>query len=167
VTRYVLDTDVVIALQRADAQSVLASRGLLPVVITDVVWDELRAPGDPGARSITFAGTIARTPTVLEADSVEAGTLLQLQGAPKTEGPGEHSVIAYCHHHVDTTAVLMDKAAIRRAVEELRGRVLSLQGLLAALVTDGYLEWADASLVAARYRQHFSHARVPIWWPVG
>jgi hypothetical protein len=61
----------------------------------------------------------------------------------------------------------MDKAAIRRSVEELRGRVLSIQGLLAALVTDGYLEWTDASAVAKRYRQHFSHARVPIWWPVG
>ena len=61
----------------------------------------------------------------------------------------------------------MDKAAIRRAVEELRGRVLSFQGLLASLVTGGYLEWADATAIAARYRQLFSHARLPIWWPAG
>jgi hypothetical protein len=42
-----------------------------------------------------------------------------------------------------------------------------LKPTLAALVTDGYLESADARAVATRYRQHSSHARVPIWWPVG
>jgi hypothetical protein len=132
-----------------------------------VVWGELHAPGDPGRRSIAFAQGIAGSATILLPDSAEAATFLQLQGEPKTEGAGEHSVIAYCHHHPDTIAIVMDKAAIRRAVEELRGRVLSFQGMLGALVADRYLEWADANAVAARYRQLFSHARMPVWWRTG
>lgn len=63
----------------------------------------------------------------------------RLQEAPKTEGPGEHSVIAYCHHHPEAIAVLRDKAAVRRGIEELRGRVLSFHGLVGELVTRGHV----------------------------
>jgi hypothetical protein len=167
VTRYVIDTDVIIALRNADAASTLGTRGELPLLVTDVVWDELRAPGDAEARNEKYAQAIAGKATQINPESPEAATFLGLQAAlPKPEGPGELSVIAYCHHHLDTTAVLMDKAALRRAVEELRGRVLSFQGFIGALMTDGLLDLPEANAIVARYRKQYVHARVPVWWPV-
>lgn len=136
----------------------------MPVVVTDAVWDELDAPGDPESRAQKFAKAIAGGVTVFEADSPEAATLVALQEPPKTEGPGEHSVIAYCHHHPETIAVLQDKAAVRRGVEELRGRVLSFHGFVGELVSRGHVGWAEARAMAVRYRRRYSHARVPIWW---
>jgi len=165
VTQFVLDTDVVIALELASRGLDLASRGALPVIVTDVVWDELEAPGDTEVRAQKFARAIAGDVTALLADSPEAATLVTLQEAPKTEGPGEHSVIAYCHHHPETIAVLQDKAAVRRGIEELRGRVLSFHGLVGDLVGRGHVSWAEARTMATRYRRQYDHARIPVWWP--
>jgi hypothetical protein len=165
VTTFVLDTDVLIALAQVESGTGLSARGPLPVVVTDVVWDELEAPGDRLARAQKLAKAISGGITVLEPDSPEAGTLVSLQHAPRTEGPGEHSVIAYCHHHAGAVAVLQDKAALRRGVEELRGRVLSFHGFVGELVDRRYIDWADARAMAAKYRRQYVHARVPVWWP--
>lgn len=62
-TRFVLDTDVIIALEQVG--SGLVARGELPVIVTDVVWDELEAPGDDRARAQKFARAIAGKVTVL------------------------------------------------------------------------------------------------------
>jgi hypothetical protein len=165
VIRFVLDTDIVISMEKTFRELKLGDRGGLPVIVTDVVWDELEAPGDDQHRTRTFATAIAGKVTVLEAESAEAATWVALQGDPRTEGPGEHSVIAHCIHHPDTIAVLQDKAALRRAVEELRGRVLSFHGLVGALVDRGHVAWDEARGLAARYRRTYSHARTPVWWP--
>ncbi len=162
--RFVIDTDVVIALEKAGSGLELGSRGTLPVIVTDVVWDELEAPGDTEVRAQKFAKAIAGAITALVADSPEAATLVALQEAPKTEGPGEHSVIAYCHHHPEAIAVLQDKAAVRRGIEELRGRVLSFHGLVGELVDRGHVSWAEARTMATRYRRQYNHARIPVWW---
>jgi hypothetical protein len=164
VTRFVLDTDVVISLEQAGSSFSLGSRGPLPVIVTDVVWDELEAPGDTAVRAQKFAKAIAGEVTALAADSPEAATLVALQEPPKTEGPGEHSVIAYCHHHPEAIAVLQDKAALRRGIEELRGRVLSFHGLVGELVGRGHVSWMEARAMATRYRRQYNHARVPVWW---
>ncbi len=164
-TGFVLDADVIIALELADRGTGLAARGALPVVVTDVVWEELGAPGDTEARTQTFAKAIAGDVMVFQADSAEAATLVALQQPPKAEGPGEHSVIAYCQHHPEVIAVLQDKAALRRGVEELRGRVLSFHGFVGELVARGHLNWTEARTLAARYRRQYGHARIPVWWP--
>lgn len=164
-TSYVLDTDVLIALERVDAGIGLDRRGPLPVVVTDVVWSELHAPADSLDRARKYASAIAGPATQLLPNSPEAETFLLLQQPPKTEGPGEHSVIAFSYHHPETIAVLQDKMALRRAVEELRGRVLSFHGLLDVLVSTGRLDRKEASGMAARYRRQYSHARLPVWWP--
>ncbi len=164
-TRYALDTDVIISLERVDAGSWLDGRGPLPVVVTDVVWSELVAPGDTLARAQKYAGAIAGGVTPLLPDTPEAETFLALQQPPKTEGPGEHSVIAYCHHHADVIAVLQDKGALRRGVEEIRSRILSFHGFLEELVSKGHLNWKEATAMATRYRVSYSHARLPVWWP--
>jgi hypothetical protein len=91
--------------------------------------------------------------------------MVALQEAPRAEGAGEHSVIAYCHHHPDSIAVFLDKAALRRAVEELRGRVLSFHGVVGELAERGHVTWAEARAIAMKYRRQFNHARVPVWWP--
>jgi hypothetical protein len=167
VTRYALDTDVIIALELVDAGTGLDQRGPLPVVVTDVVWGELVAPGDPLARARNYAGAIlAGDVTQFLPDTPEAETFLALQQPPKTEGPGEHSVIAYCHHHPDAIGVLQDKGALRRGVEEIRKRIISFHGFLEVLVSAGHLDWKEATAMATRYRRQYPHARLPVWWPV-
>jgi len=165
VRRLVLDSDVIIALEQAGAEIRSDVGRVLPLVVTDVVWDELEAPGDRQHRAQAFATAIAGHVTVLQANSPEAGTWAALQSDPRTEGAGEHSVIAYCVHHPDSIGVFQDKAALRRAVEELRGRVLSFHGLIGELVDGGHLSWERARAVASRYRRQFTHARPPLWWP--
>ncbi|MCM2335039.1 MAG: hypothetical protein NDI82_13985 [Anaeromyxobacteraceae bacterium] len=164
-TRFVLDTDVLISLEMTSAGLGLAARSKVPVVVTDVVWEELTAPGDPYARAQAFTKALAGEVTELEAGSPAAATLVALQQGPKTEGPGEHSVIAFCFHDSEAVAVLQDKGGIRRGVEELRGRVISFMGFLGVLVERGILTWPEAHTVAARYRRQYNHARVPAWWP--
>jgi hypothetical protein len=165
VTGYVLDTDVVIALRTADVTGMLSGRGPFPVIITDIVWDELSAPGDRQARNQKYAQDLAGEATPLDVNSAEAATLLSLQAPPVTEGAGEHSVIAYCHHHPGALAVLQDQKALRRAIEELPGRVLSFHGLLKAFVELERLDWTAASVLATAYRRQYTHSRLPIWWP--
>jgi hypothetical protein len=162
---FALDTDVIISLERADAGTRLDARGTLPVIVTDVVWGELGAPGDTLARAQKYADALSGGATPLLPDTPEAETFLSLQHPPKTEGPGEHSVIAYCHHHLDVIAVLQDKGALRRGVEEIRTRILSFHGFLEALVSRGHLNWTEATAMSTRYRVSYSHARLPVWWP--
>lgn len=164
-SRYALDTDVVIALEMVDGGTGLDHRGPLPVVVTDVVWGELVAGNDPFARAQKYAHAIAGNVTQLLPDTPEAETFLVLQQPPKTEGPGEHSVIAYCSHHEDAIAVLQDKGALRRGIEEIRTRVLSFHGFLDVLVSGGHLDWKEATAMASRYRRQYPHARLPVWWP--
>ncbi len=161
-TRFVLDTDVLISLEMTAGGLGLSERGKVPVVVTDVVWEELIAPGDPNARAQAFAQALAGVVTELQPGSAPAETLVALQQEPTTEGPGEHSVIAYCVHDREAIAVLQDKGAIRRGVEELRGRVM---GFLGELVERGILTWPEAHTAAAKYRRQYNHARVPVWWP--
>lgn len=67
--------------------------------------------------------------------------------------------------HPEAIAVLQDKAALRRGVEELRGRVLSFHGFVGELVARGHLNWTEARALAVRYRRQYGHARIPVWWP--
>ena len=71
-----------------------------------------------------FLAAIAGSPTVIEPMSPEAAALAKLSAPPVKEDPGELSVIAYAYHHPDTIAVLHDRAAVFRGIEELRGRTL-------------------------------------------
>lgn len=74
-------------------------------------------------------------------------------------------MIAYCHHNSDVIAVLQDKGALRRGVEEIRTRILSFHGFLEVLVSRGHLDWKEATAMATKYRANYSHARLPVWWP--
>ncbi len=170
-SRYAVDTDVLANIQRAGHAMSLQRLGALPVIITDIVWDELTvnaARGGAAPRIVQEAQAllcaIAGAPTVLEPESLETKTLVQLQSPPATEGLGEHSVIAYAYHHADVTAVLHDKRALHRGVEELRGRVLSFHGFLDVLRTQHGLQGRSADEISHWYCTRFKPQRRPLWW---
>ncbi len=169
-TRFVVDSDILANIQRAGFAPRVTALGALPVVITDVVWDELTVGArNNGARQATvdevdaMLKAIAGAPTVLQPESPEAGTLVDLQRPPETEGVGEHSVIAYALHHSGETAVLLDRRALHRGVEELRGRVISFHGFLDVLRSRG-LPRQDADQISRWYVQRHVPLRAPLWW---
>jgi hypothetical protein len=170
VTRFVVDSDILANIQRAGFAPQVTALGELPVTITDVVWDELTVGAKAkGAKQATvdeadaMLKAIAGAPTVLQPESPEAGTLVDLQRPPETEGVGEHSVIAYALHHPDDTAVLLDRRALHRGVEELRGRVISFHGFLDVLRGRG-LPRNEADQISRWYVQRYVPVRAPLWW---
>lgn len=168
--QFVVDTDIFANIQRSRLSARVAALGRLPVVVTDVVWDELTTGAkEKGARQDTvdeaeaMLTALAGVPSVLEPQSPEAATLADLQRPPATEGAGEHSVIARTYHHQGETAVLLDRRALHRGVEELRGRVISFHGFLEVLIKHG-LSREDAELISRSYLQKYPHLRAPTWW---
>ncbi len=107
---------------------------------------------------------IAGSPMTMTPESPEARTLIQLQLPPPTEGLGEHSVIAYAYHHGDVTAVLNDRRALHRSIEELRGRVVSWHGFLEVLCARHGLTKRAADELSSWYCTRFIPQRPPIWW---
>lgn len=167
--QYVLDADVLVHLQRAGVAPAVAALGPLPVVLTDQVWHEfVVAPQSAGASAMTvaeaktLAQTMAGHPTVILSGSPEAAMLAALLRPPVTEDAGELSVIAYAACHDDAVAVLFDRKALHRGVEELRGRVRSVHGFLEVLERHG-LSRASSDLVSQRLRTQYAF-KEPHWW---
>ena len=168
---YAVDTDVLANIQRAGHAGTFRQLGSLPVIITDTVWDELTinaAQNGASKKTVQEAENmltaIAGARTVLSPQSAESQTLVQLQKSPATEGIGEHSVIAYTFHHPGVTAVLHDRKALHRGVEELRGRVLSFHRFLDVLRTWHGLPGPVASQLSDWYCARFMPQRRPVWW---
>lgn len=165
---YALDSDVLINFQNLGFAEDVAAVGKLPVVVTDVVWSEI--VDDPDmypereAQARRMLTSITGGPIVLRPESAEAETFAKLQSPPPTEGAGEHSVIAYCLHHPDVVPVVVDRRALYRAVEEVRSKVLSFQGLLGALVGTTAFPRDLANRIVSAYGKRFPHTRQPLWW---
>jgi hypothetical protein len=169
--RYALDTDVLALIQRVGQVGALARLGRLPVVITDTVWDELTVQAEQTGkvRPETLAEmkqlltSMAGAPTLVEPATPEGDAYARLHTTASTENAGEHSLIAYAYQYPDVVAVLFDRKALHRAVEELRGRVLSIHGFLDVLRTHHGLSAADAAVIS----QKICAARSvvpPLWW---
>lgn len=168
---FVVDADVLATVQRARQVEAVVALGTLPVIVTDIVWGELTTDTlAAGAKPETVAEmegllkTIAGKPHVLEPGSDVARTFAGLQAAPPSEGVGEHSVIAVAVHHPDHTAVLLDRRALYRGVEELKGRVLSLHGFLDHLLSKHGLPRGIAKAISDSYCKRSPPARPPLWW---
>jgi hypothetical protein len=162
--RFALDSDVVVALVNSGRADEVA---LLPVVITDAVWDELTDEEKVSRQKIerqeALLKAIAGAPTRLDPETNEARAIAELEmpSAPAF-GLGERSVIAYAMHNPDTIAVLIDKFALHRASEELAvGQVMSLHRALHALEGLGL-----PSLVAEATSRRWCKLphRPPRWW---
>ena len=158
-------------IQRSGCAAAFCGLGPLPVVVTDSVWDELTVNAAAnGARDAsvreaqTLLETIAGAPTVLAPATLEATTLVRLQGEVATEHEGEHSIMAYAVHHEDVMPVLLDLRATRRAVEEVRGRVLSLHGFLDVLRTSHRLPRKVANAISDWFCVRNRPATPPLWW---
>jgi hypothetical protein len=166
-----LDADILALVQRAGHAKTLTQLGRLPVVVTDTVWDELTliAENTGKARPETLVEmkellvAIAGAPTLLEPATPESEAYARLHPGSGTENAGEHSLIAYASQHPDVTAVLFDRKALHRAVEELRGRVLSIHGFLDVLRTQHGLSTSDAEAISQRICAARSIVQ-PLWW---
>ena len=150
--------------QKAKVAASIATLGPFPVVLTDVVWDEfVEGPKRNGANATTIADAaaiataVAGKATDLFAGTPEAEAFAKLCLPPMTEHVGELSLIAYATVHADVTAVLLDRKALHRGVEELRGRVLSLHSFLEALETNHRFPRAISAAVSTTLarQQHF------------
>jgi hypothetical protein len=167
---YAPDTDVLAEIQKAGAAPEVAKLGALPVVITEFVWDEfVEGPRRNGARSqtVTEAENLVRAmagqPTELLPQTPEIASYVDLQTPQPTEGHGESSIIAYAMHHPETVPILLDRLALYRGVENLRGSVLSLHGFLRVLEQYGL----PASISEAISRKYCSGRKPivpPLWW---
>ncbi len=169
--RYALDTDILALVQRAGHAKTLTRLGRLPVVVTDTIWDELTvvAESTGKVRPETLVEmkdllvSIVGAPTLLEPATPESEAYVRLHPGSDAENAGEHSLIAYASQHPDVTAVLFDRQALHRAVEELRGRVLSIHGFLDVLRSQHGLSGSDAQAIS----QKICAARSivpPLWW---
>ncbi|WIG94190.1 hypothetical protein [Myxococcus sp. SDU36] len=163
---YALDADIIIPVQKSGQMDAFKSVGRLPVLVTDVVWEEVIGGTDARQREnadlCEVLQAIAGGPTELLPETPEALDFVRLD-APRY-GPGERSMIAYALHHPEVTLVLNDKLAIHRAIEELRGeRVLSLHGWLRAMESHGLQRKIAEAVSAAFCRSHQPH-RPPLWW---
>ena len=165
-TVYAPDTDFFINVQRLGYVERVASCGRLPVVVTDIVWEEATTGKNPHANSELegLLRAVAGSPRALLPQSPEAATFAALQAPPKTEDPGEHSIIALAIHEPELVPVLLDKKALHRAVEELRRPLLSMHGFLDGLVTAGSLPRELGLDLAEAYRKKCA-TPTPHWWP--
>lgn len=167
--RLVLDADIVIAVESARMREEISATGPWPIVVTDVVWSELvddcpRAHVD-GMKKVLSALAVA--PTELHTETAESHALGALLQVPtQKEGAGELSVIAYTLCHPEAIAVLKDRRAVVRAVEEMRERILSFHGMLDWLVREGCLPSSIAQRLSAQYLKVNNGTVRPLWWPV-
>lgn len=169
--QYALDTDILANIQRAGHADTLVQLGRLPVVVTDTVWEELTivAERTGKVRPSTIAemrqmlDSIAGSPVSLEPATPEAEAFAHLHSHSGAEDAGEHSVISYAFVHKEVTAVLFDRRALFRGVEELRGRVLSIHGFLDVLRTHYGLAAKDAEDISRKICASKSIVQ-PLWW---
>lgn len=91
----------------------------------------------------------------------EAQTLSELGFA---QDPGELSIIAYAFHHEDVIPVMLDRSGMHRAVEELRGRILSIHGFLGHLRSAHGLDAGAATTISQEYCKRNTPAVAPLWW---
>lgn len=166
--RLVLDADVFLAVESARLREELGKTGPWPIVITDVVWSELvdYCPTVHLAGMKELLSKLAGSPTELLTQTPEALALGAMQqAAMQKEGMGELSVIAFTLHNADASAVLKDRRAVVRAVEEMRGRVLSFHGMLDWLVRQEHLPLDLAQRLSAQYLKANNGTVRPLWWP--
>jgi hypothetical protein len=165
VTVYAPDSDFFIHVQRLRFVDEFVKCGPLPVIVTDVVWEELVTTkfAHVNAEMQRLLGAVAGAPTSIEPMSSEASTFASLQQPPKTEGPGEHSIISLTMHNPDVVPVLIDKKALHRAIEELRRPLLAMHGFLDALMKTGTIPKHLGTELASAYRKAASASR-PQWW---
>jgi hypothetical protein len=161
---FVLDSDVLIPLFNHVGPD-LAGLGRLPVIVPELIWGEVGS-GRRGPNRAEFMTAIAGGPTAWDVAAPEHAAFLRLYaGVEASLGDGERAAIAYAFVHPPAVFVSGDMRALRRAVEHLRGRTLSIFGLLDNLVSAGRVPKDVFDTFARRYaatelgKQH----PVPLW----
>lgn len=163
--RYALDNDVLSVLKTE--RDAIAALGRLPLVITGLVWDEFcDSGGDPerlqGDREMLEAIAEGRLDIQPQTPQAEAFAVLTTS-TPSIE-QGEASIIAVAFHDEDIVPVLIERRAIWRAVEELKGRVIAVHAFLDVLRSDHALASVVATRLALTYRRRQTMSAPPMWW---
>lgn len=164
---YAPDADILASLQRMRFADLLILAGRLPIVVTDVVWDELTSPesGHRATEAQTLLDAIAGQPTQLLPETPEVAAFDALHPVAAESDAGEASIIAYAICHPEVIPVLRDRHAVLRAIEELRGRVvLSMHGFLEAMLLGGHLGVGQIIEIGRAYRQNYPGHPKPLWW---
>src|SRR2546427_12111859 len=115
---YAPDADILASFQRMRFTDMLIKAGRLPVVVTDVVWEELTGPesGHRANEAHAMLEAIAGQATPLLPDTHEVAAFDALHPYAATSDAGEASIIAYAIHHSEVIPVLRDRYAILRAI---------------------------------------------------
>jgi hypothetical protein len=145
----------------------LRAVGRLPIVIPELAWDEaVKGKHGPGRQA--FMTAIAGAPTSWDAASAENQLFIRMFAGKEADlGDGERAGIAYACVRTDTVFVTLDKLAMRRAVEHLRGRVLTAFGLLDAWVASNVIPAVILATFAKRYAASGASKDhpAPLWLP--
>ncbi len=130
--RLAIDTDIFSFIERSGHSDAVLKLGPLPLLVTQIVWDECVA-GAPKSKRLPLLEGLVGTPTPVLAGGPVATTVASLLAQGDLE-QGEVAVIAVAIHDPEVVPVLHDRHALFRAVEELNGRpVLSFHGFLGEL----------------------------------
>ena len=164
---YAPDSDVLALFQQLRMEECIIVGSRAPLVVTDVVWDELtgtRVPEHYAERTQKFLASLVTGPTEIMPASPEAISFSLLHPDLARADAGEDSIIAYALHHPEIVPVLRDKQALVRAVEELRGRaVLSVHGFLAVLFDAGCVSLPTLIEFGRSFRKRYMQPE-PTWW---
>ncbi|WP_437835482.1 hypothetical protein [Sorangium sp. So ce1153] len=169
---YVLDTGVLIALQRAGHLSILVDVSeRVPLVVLEEVRDELIVDAGPRhARAaeqarITLEGSQIRVEAIAIADPAAARLQALRAGKTSASDLGEAASIAWAGSRPEASFVTRDGQAALQGLEELRGRAMGFFQFLAELVDLGVLDVSVAAQAAEdTVKASGVTARAPLWW---
>jgi len=171
--RYLLDSGIVIALQRVGHLGALSNISTkLPLLIVEEAYDEIVEPR--GGRYVTESkqaqSTLDGCATTVTIDPTgEAAVRLSALRSRKSKGTvaglGEAASIAWAFDQNDCVFVTEDVAATFLALDELRGRVITFFSFLRVAVDAGGLDVAAARAIgeATPTAQGVQRAP-PSWW---
>ncbi|WP_437944908.1 hypothetical protein WME98_28435 [Sorangium sp. So ce296] len=168
-----LDTGVLVALQRAGHLSILVDISeRVTLVMLEEVRDELIVDAKPKHAKaaeqarITLEGSRIRVEEIQIADPAAARLQALRAGKTSASDLGEAASIAWAMSRPEASFVTRDGQAALLGLEELRGRAMGFFQFLAELVDLGALDVSVAGQVAEdTVKASGVTARVPLWWP--
>jgi hypothetical protein len=170
---YVLDTGVVVGLQKSGHLGVLANAAkAVRLVLVEDVYDELIAPRGgkraveaKEAKTLIDASDVQKESILIGSPMADAYESLRTGKTSPTADVGEAASIAYAIHHPEAVFVANDRAAALRGLQELRGRTMSFHPFLRVLVDSRGVTRREAEQLGKDIRKLSDwSAPEPLWW---
>ncbi len=170
---YVLDTGVVVGLQKSGHLGVLAKAArAVRIVLVEDVYDEVTAPRGgkraveaKEAKTLIDASDVKTESIPMGSPMADAYEALRAGKSSPTADVGEAASIAYAIHHPVAVFVANDRAAALRGLQELRGRTMSFHPFLRELVDSRSVTRREAEQIGKDIRKlNDWNAPEPLWW---